>query len=253
MLGAIGIVAATGQYMKNGQASVDESHDFLNASFSLESLSRDRMSREMVFTTLYPELPIEMGDMQGRSHKIPVLRDLVRRVPMTGGVLLRSPDMQSIEQMRATTAAIRTENPTAIVAADFEGGYIRFPSLSDAQKEQYKFPKKLFELREKEIQTYVTKVSGSRLGQFPSAEFLGKEYEAMASVEKRVEFLDLMGEYGFAVGLMMSDIGVHLILGPSFDAANSIGDDNEYPLSKNDRSFSTDWETVSAIGNAIVR
>lgn len=213
ILGAIGIAAGTVPYMKNEQRLVDERHDFLNAEFSLESLDTKRLAQEVVFTTLYPGLPLELGEIRGRSHKVPLLRNLIRRVPKSGGILLRYPDMQSIEQIREVTALIRSENPTAVIAVDFEGGYIRFPNLSAEHKEKYRFPEAIFSIREKESRTYVSnEASQKRLGQFPSAEFLGKEFEALKKGEEQEQFLDMMESYGNSMGLLLSDIGVHLIL-----------------------------------------
>jgi lipoprotein-anchoring transpeptidase ErfK/SrfK/beta-glucosidase-like glycosyl hydrolase len=235
---------------------VQERNPRLNHSFSLSELSREALIREWIMTTMYEYsntldmIPMTEWRMSKVATIAPYLRDMSRRVPQTWSVLLRTPDMKTMQDIKNSVSMIREENPAALIAMDFEGGYIYAPQVSESDIEKYWFPKDILSIGREEKQ----KTGNPKLIQFPSAEFIGMKYRNLKDENKRREFLTMMESYGEAIARLFSHYGVSMILWPSLDITNAtIGTKNETsPLAKNDRAFSHVSSEVSALGNAFI-
>lgn len=255
---------------------VKERHDRMNHSFSLNELSHDNLMREIVMTTMYDNkldekvakwrndskvyiptvsqirsmfllpwgIPLFLADMANNTQ--------ARRVPQVWGVLLKFPDMKNLKDIQKSVFEIRERNPSAIIAMDFEGWYVRAPIISQEDLVKFDFPRNILLLGKKEKKE---NNNNTALGQFPSAEYIGKTYKWLKnSVDKR-EFKKMMEEYGEAIGKLFSSYGINMILWPSLDVTyDTIGTKEETSiLAKNDRAFSDKPQEVSDLWNAFIK
>ncbi len=238
------------------ESKVQERNNRLNHTFSLDELTPDAIMRELVVTTLYDYSPTldMLPKTEWRISKVRSLiwpiGDFLRRVPQTWWVLLRAPDIQSADTIRESVSLIRSENPSAIIVMDFEGGYIRAPIVPEEDLIKYAFPPEILEMARNEK----SQTKNDALGQFPSAEYIGKQYTALKDPQKKLAFKTMMQQYWRAIGTALAAYGINMILWPSLDITdNKIGTSIEVsPMAKNDRIYSSDPTVISDLWNSFI-
>jgi hypothetical protein len=154
--------------------------------------------------------------------------------------------MPSIDTLRESVGFIRSENPSALVVIDFEGGYVRAPRIPEEDLYRFNFPSDILDIAREER---VGSGSPDTFGQFPSAEFLGAKYNSIQDEKKKKQFLLMIQQYGESIGRAFSSYGVHMILGPVLDTTDAtIGTNHETsPIAKNDRAYSGNPQVVSEL------
>ncbi len=236
---------------------VETRNSRLNHTFTLNELTRDVLARELVMTTMYAYsesldiIPKTKGRLSKIADMFPSVRDTMRKIPQSWWVFLRSPDTKTFDDITKSVSLIRRENPSAIIAMDFEWWYVRCPQVSEDDLQKYKFPKEILDLSIEEKKYTKSK----SLGQFPSAEFIGMKYQSIKDPKVRRDFLVMMEQYGQSISKLFSAYGINMIFGPSLDITDSTiwTKDEISPFAKNDRAFSNNPKNVSELGNAFIR
>lgn len=148
------------------------------------------------------------------------------------------PDLDSKKQA-VKEIRIRASSPV-LIHTDFEWWYVHsIDQISDDDIQQFAIPQEIVSLQKQESK------SSDDLSALPSAEYIGKQYQKIVKSKNhqdRLQFLQMMSQYGASVARMMKYIDVDVVYWPDVDIVDDFNKDGDQSyIAQNDRSFAQDF------------
>lgn len=168
--------------------------------------------------------------------------DVADDLNKTKNIFLWSKNYPDLDSKKEAVIDLRQKASSPIlIHTDFEWGYVHsIDDLSSLDHKEFDIPSQIIALQKQEFK------DNSGLSALPSAEYIGKEYEKIVlskNYQKRLEFLQMMKQYGGSVAKMMKYIDVDVVYGPDGDIVDQFNKNNgdQSYIADNDRSFAQNF------------